>query len=163
MFDYYHYFVEKGNHPSKEDILSLESDLRFSKMDQEIADEIIQRMKEHAKQYEKPIGGRIIYQNQVLGEFLIGDLGEDSLNWLTRKEKVCNEVKHSSYYAFLDSIYHGGYEHMINDESYGLCGGSFPIIIDGNMEGTITATGLRPNEDHEVVIDAIKYILTKKK
>lgn len=159
MFDYYHYFVEKGNHPNKKDILDLENQYQFTNMNEDIAQVIIQNMINASKKYEKPIGGRIIFQEKVLGQFLMGDLGEDSLTWLSRKEKVCNEVKHSSYYAFLDSMDNNDYEHMIFDETYGLCGGSFPLIINGKMEGTISATGLRPNEDHDVVVSAIKETL----
>ena len=47
---------------------------------------------------------------------------------------------------------------MIFDEEYGLCGGSFPIFIKGVPAGAITVSGLRPHEDHQVIVKALEKL-----
>ena len=116
MENYYNYFVNKGNHPNKLDIL-----------------------KEEYKCF-------------------VNSYNEESIKWLGRKERVCLETKHSSYFIFLDNIDTHNYNQMIFDEEYGLCGGSFPIFIKGVPAGAITVTGLRPHEDHQVIVKALEKL-----
>lgn len=61
MEDYYHYFVNKGNHPNKNDILKQE-EYRFETFDQNTARQIIQQIIKVAKEYNKPFASRIIYK-----------------------------------------------------------------------------------------------------
>ena len=48
------------------------------------------------------------------------------------------------------------YDYMIDDESYGIYGGSFPLYENDAFVGTITFTGLRPQEDHGVIIQVLE-------
>ena len=157
MKDYYQYFVNKGNHPDKNDILKQE-ELRFKAFNQNIARQIIQQIIEVAKKYEKPYASRIIYKDKIIAEY--SEL--ENSTWLSRKEKVCHETKHSSYYIFLDNIQSHHYDYMINDERYGICGGSFPLYEKDVFVGSITFTGLRPQEDHAVIIQALEKIFQEK-
>lgn len=158
MFDYFNYFASKGNHPKKEEILNLETQLQFKQFDEKIVQAIIDECVLYAKEiYQKNIGVRITH-NEKIYQYLMENVSEV---WLLRKEKVCLETKHSSYYIFLDNIDHHFYDDMVNDESYGVCGGSFPLIVSEEVVGAITCTGLRPQEDHQVVIEAIQRILKK--
>lgn len=150
MDNYYEYFVGKGNHPDKQDVLNLEKSLIFCEFNQEIALQLIENMKFIAKNYHKSISARVVYEGKILAECQ----GDNS--WLNRKEKVCLETGHSSYYVFLENMDSHQYDDMIHDESYGICGGSFPLIVNHQLKGTITVSGLRPNEDHDVVVAAIK-------
>lgn len=153
MKDYYQYFVNKGNHPDKNDILKQE-EYQFKTFNQNIARQIIQQIIEVAKEYNKPFASRIIYKEKVIAMY--NEL--ENISWLSRKEKVCHETKHSSYYIFLDNMQSHLYDYMINDESYGICGGSFPLYEKDEFVGSITFTGLRPQEDHGVIIQALEKI-----
>ena len=94
MFDYYEYFVSKGNHPDKKEILELENQLIFEDFDESMIHQIIDLSINYASyQYQRNIGIRINYKNQIY-QYLMKDIKED---WLLRKEKVCLETKHSSY------------------------------------------------------------------
>lgn len=150
MDNYYEYFARKGNHPDKQDVLNLEKSLAFCEFNQEIAIQLIENMIVISQNYHKPISARVVYEGKILAEYQ----GDNS--WLKRKEKVCQETGHSSYYIFLDNIDLHQYDYMIHDESYGICGGSFPLIVNQQFKGTITVSGLRPDEDHDVVVAAIK-------
>ena len=48
MFDYYHYFVDKGHHPNEDDILKQE-DYSFSSMNKNIAFDMINEMITYAQ------------------------------------------------------------------------------------------------------------------
>ena len=80
-------------------------------------------MIEAAKAYAKLFSSRIVYRDKIIAEY--SEL--ENTSWLNRKEKVCYETKHSSYYIFLNNIQFHLYDFMIDDESYGICGGSFPL------------------------------------
>lgn len=159
MDNYFAYFANKGNHPNKNDIFALESKLVFNEFNENVASTIIEKGLEVAKEkYNRPIGIRIFYKGNLCKQYLMEGIHD---SWLLRKEKVCLETKHSSYYIFLDNIDTHQYDYMIDDESYGICGGSFPLIVKGEFVGVITCTGLRPQEDHQVVVDSIEKVLHK--
>jgi len=63
--------------------------------------------------YDKPFASRIVYRDKIIAEY--SELKNTS--WLNRKEKVCYETKHSSYYIFLDNMQSHLYDYMIDDES----------------------------------------------
>ena len=54
------------------------------------------------------------------------------------------------------------YDYMIDDESYGIYGGSFPLYENDAFVGTITFTGLRPQEDHGVIIQVLEKVFQER-
>ena len=78
-------------------------------------------MIEAAKAYAKLFSSRIVYRDKIIAEY--SEL--ENTSWLNRKEKVCYETKHSSYYIFLDNMQSHLYDYMIDDESYGIYGDVF--------------------------------------
>lgn len=108
--------------------------------------------------YDKPFASRIVYRDKIIAEY--SELKNTS--WLNRKEKVCYETKHSSYYIFLDNMQSHLYDYMIDDESYGVCGGSFPLYEKDEFVGTITFTGLRPQGDHGVIIQVLEKVFQER-
>jgi uncharacterized protein (UPF0303 family) len=54
--------------------------------------------------------------------------------------------------------------YQISESHYAAHGGCFPIIVKGTgMVGTITVSGLAQEEDHKLVVQAIREYLTKEK
>ena len=115
-------------------------------------------MIEAAKAYAKLFSSRIVYRDKIIAEY--SEL--ENTSWLNRKEKVCYETKHSSYYIFLNNIQFHLYDYMIDDESYGVCGGGFPLYEKDEFVGTITFTGLRPQEDHGVIIQVLEKVFQER-
>ena len=115
-------------------------------------------MIEAAKAYAKLFSSRIVYRDKIIAEY--SEL--ENTSWLNRKEKVCYETKHSSYYIFLNNIQFHLYDFMIDDESYGICEGSFPLYKNDEFVGTITFTGLRPQEDHGVIIQVLEKVFQER-
>ena len=158
MKNYYQYFVDKGNHPDEKAILDLEKQYQFKDFNEEQANVLIEIMTKISQKYEKPIAIRICYEDKVY-EHMMEGYSSSSRPWLERKEKVCFETQHSSYYIFLNNMRTHMYDNMIDDESYGICGGSFPLVVNHEFKGCITVSGLRPHEDHNVIIESLKTIL----
>lgn len=159
MENYYQYFVDKGNHPNKEDILTQEKEYSFNDFCNNDALYILNIITNEARIMNKSIAIRITYQNEIILQYFMDNINySTTLSWLKRKEKMTKLSNHSSYYTFLDNINSHRYDMYIKDEAYGLCGGSFPLIIDNKILGCISVSGLRPHEDHEIIIKALKKL-----
>lgn len=82
--------------------------------------------------------------------------------WIERKKRVVDYHLHSSYFMQLrtarsEMTYNE--EHRL-DSSFAAFGGSFPITLDdGLIVGMITVSGLTPEEDHALVVDAMRTYL----
>jgi uncharacterized protein (UPF0303 family) len=89
----------------------------------------------------------------------------DNDEWIKRKVRLVNRTGHSSYYAGrrLKSLGKTIEEDFLLPESeYAPHGGSFPIILAGTgAVGTITVSGLAQEEDHKLVVRAIRNFLGK--
>lgn len=125
MENYYNYFVNKGNHPNKLDILKEEHKYIFEYFNLQTAALIMDKIIDEAKYYNRPFAARIVYNNKIIRQCFVNSYNEESIKWLGRKERVCLETKHSSYFIFLDNIDTHNYNQMIFDEEYGLCGEVF--------------------------------------
>ncbi len=156
MENYYHYFAAKKDLPNKADILQQEDNLHFGAFDRDAALTLINIIVANAKEANKSVAVRIMIGDDLTGQYFME--GVDFLNglsWLERKEKVVRLSGHSSYYTFLSNMDEHLYDDLIFDESYGFVGGGFPIIVQDVVIGTVTVTGLRHNEDHELVVTAL--------
>ena len=51
-----------------------------------------------------------------------------------------------------------GFEEDEKDESLVICGGGFPLIIRGELRGSILVSGLVHDEDHQVIVDCLRKI-----
>ncbi len=87
----------------------------------------------------------------------------DNDEWVKRKVRLVYRFGHSSFYIGqllkskgkrLEEAY------LISESLYAPNGGCFPILLKGTgVIGTITVSGLAQEEDHEVVIRAIREYL----
>jgi len=83
----------------------------------------------------------------------------DNDNWLRRKRNTVLHFQHSSKYLFLKVK---GDQDQI-ETKYGLSKldharihGGFPLRVkDAGMIGTICVSGLKPEEDHDLIIDTL--------
>jgi uncharacterized protein (UPF0303 family) len=89
----------------------------------------------------------------------------DNDEWVKRKVRLVYRFGHSSYYMGqllkakgrrIEEAY------LISENDYAPHGGSFPVRVKGTgMVGTITVSGLPQEEDHKLVVDAIRDYLTQ--
>lgn len=87
----------------------------------------------------------------------------DNDEWVKRKVRLVNRFGHSSFYLGQLLKKEGkSIEEMflVPENEYAPHGGCFPIIIKGTgVVGTITVSGLPQEDDHKVVVQAIKHYL----
>lgn len=105
------------------------------------------------KEHLKAVGIRITYKNLLIFQYLMDGKKED--HWLKRKEKTVLDSGHSSYYVY---CHQNDYQSWLNDESYAICGGGYPIIENGQCVGSICISGLKHDDDHQLIIKILKEL-----
>ncbi len=146
-----------------ERLLSEEKRLQFTNFNEEDAWEIGCWLVEHAIQNELPITIDIRRGEHQLFHASRPGTSADNDEWVKRKVRLVNHFEHSSFYIsqLLKSEGKSIEEMFLLSESeYAPHGGCFPIITKGTgVVGTITVSGLPQEDDHKVVVQAIKHYL----
>lgn len=96
----------------------------------------------------KPVRIRVVYENDIIFQYMMDGKKDDK--WLNKKQRTVLETKHSSLYV---------YEHQDEfqlDDSYAICGGGYPLIVNGELKGVFIVSGLRHDEDHQLIVDVLK-------
>ena len=132
-----------------EELLKVEKELSFEKFKPEYALLIGEELVKWAKKnYKYKMGIRIQYDGLLLFQYLLPMKNEEE--WLIRKEKMVYNCGHCSYYAYLTNT----------DSDSILMGGGFPIIVQEEIRGTICVSGLKHEDDHQIIVDTM-YKLKK--
>ena len=106
---------------------------------------------------EKPVRIRIVLNQDIVFQYLMeGKVGEI---WLDKKQKTVEKFCHSSYYIYLQNQQHHQYD-CLKDE-YAICGGGFPIIVNQQIIGCICVSGLKHEQDHQLIIEALDALKEK--
>jgi uncharacterized protein (UPF0303 family) len=115
---------------------------------------------ELAKSRNQNIGIEISRLNQTVFLYIGDGLPVDKHNWLRRKANVAKQFEESSL-SVKNDLKEGN---MSLEKTFGLDekdfiakGGSIPIFVKAvGMVATITVSGLHDEEDHKIIIDALK-------
>jgi uncharacterized protein (UPF0303 family) len=91
----------------------------------------------------------------------------DNDEWVKRKVRLVYRFEHSSFYMG-QSLKSKGKSieeaYLLSEKEYAPHGGCFPVIVKGTgMVGTITISGLPQEEDHKLVVQAIRNYLAHEK
>ena len=113
-----------------------------------------------SKSRNQHIAIEICRLNQTVFLYIDDSLPVDKHNWLRRKANVAKQFEESSLKVKND-LKNGN---MTLDKTFGLDdkdfiakGGSIPIFVKNvGMVATITVSGLHDEEDHKIIIDALK-------
>lgn len=153
---------------SLEELLQEEKELVLSSFSNEDAFLVAQRIMEVIK--ENQYGGVAISverNKELLFFHLMEGTGEDNISWCKRKKNVADRYGHSSLYIGEKYIARGStFEEYtkLDPAQYKAVGGSIPIILKGSgMVGTVTVSGLKPLEDHQVCAEGIRRLIRDKK
>ena len=89
----------------------------------------------------------------------------DNDEWVRRKVRLVYRMGHSSYYVGRLLARDGVTiedKFLISEQEYAPHGGCFPVILKGTgMIGTITVSGLAQEDDHKLVVQAIRHYLSE--
>ncbi len=147
------------------ELLQQEENLQFTHFNEDTAWEIGRWLVDHAVDQNLPITIDIRRGEHQIFHASRPGTSADNDAWVMRKVRLVNRTGHSSFYwsRLLASEGKTIEETLLLPESeYAPHGGCFPIIIKGSgMIGTITVSGLPQEEDHKLVILALKHYLEK--
>lgn len=146
---------------TKEEVLQLEKELSFQEFNHTDAYHLGKIIVNYIEEnHLKNVRIRIVLDGDIVFQYLME--GKKGVIWLDRKQKTVEKYAHSSYYIFLENEENGTYQEDEKDESLVICGGGFPLIINDEIRGSIMVSGLAHDEDHQVIIDCLKYYQGKK-
>jgi uncharacterized protein (UPF0303 family) len=114
-----------------------------------------------------PIAIDIMRGSHQLFHASLSGSSPDNDEWVKRKARVVYRFGHSSFYMgellksrgqTMEKAY------LIPDSEFAPHGGSFPVIVKGTgVVGTITVSGLPSQDDHKLVVEAIRNYLASQK
>jgi len=150
-----------------EQLLREEQELQFEKFNEETAWRLGCDLVEKCTREGIPVTIDIVRGEHQLFHASLRGTSADNDEWVKRKVRLVYRFGHSSFYMgqLLKSKGKNIEEMFLIPESqYAPHGGCFPIIIKNTgMVGTITVSGLPQEEDHRLVVQAVKDYLSKEK
>ncbi|TXD73347.1 hypothetical protein ESU54_09070 [Aequorivita antarctica] len=114
----------------------------------------------YAKAKNQKIAVQVERLNHQIFLFIDDGLPADKHNWLRRKSNVAKLFEQSSLSVKTDLI--NGKMTLketfaLDDEDYLARGGSIPIFVkNAGMIAIVTVSGLHDEEDHKIIIEALK-------
>ncbi|HEY5584330.1 MAG TPA: heme-degrading domain-containing protein [Ruminiclostridium sp.] len=142
------------------ELVNEENELQFTEFTNETALKIGLNLIEKAKDNNKRITINITRNGHQLFHYSFGGTTPENDQWIIRKNRVVNRFSKSSLHVgtlLLNANTTIEERHHIKSSEYAAIGGAFPIIIKNTgVIGTITVSGLPKNEDHDMVVAAIK-------
>ncbi len=113
-----------------------------------------------AKERNQNIAVQIERLNHSIFLYVDNNLPADKHNWLKRKANVVKNFEESSLSVKYDLIngnmtLNGTF--ALNPDEYLAKGGSIPIFVkNAGMVAIVSVSGLQDEEDHKIIIDALK-------
>ena len=146
-------------------LLQLEQELQFVKFNEAIAWQIGSQLVEYGREEKLPITIDIMRGTHQLFHASMPGTATDNDEWVKRKVRLVYRFGHSSFYIgqLLKSKGKRIEEaYLISETDYAPHGGCFPVIVKGTgVVGTITVSGLPQEEDHKLVVQAIRTYLAQ--
>ena len=102
------------------------------------------------------IGVRIRLDDKLIFQYLMDGKNED--NYLKGKENVVIKTGKSSMYVF---DHKDDYQDLLNDSNYCVSGGAVPIIINNEIRGSISISGMTQELDHELAQEVLENAFNK--
>lgn len=96
---------------------------------------------------------RVRYEQDLVFQYLMDD--KNGEEWLDKKERTVALTHQSSLYV---------YQHQDQydlDVRYAICGGGYPLFVRGEYKGVFCVSGLRHDEDHDIIVKVLKKMEEK--
>ena len=146
-------------------LLQLEQELQFVKFNEATAWRIGSQLVEYGREEKLPITIDIMRGTHQLFHASLPGTSADNDEWVKRKVRLVYRFGHSSFYMgqLLKSKGKRIEEaYLVSETDYAPHGGCFPVIVKGTgVVGTITVSGLPQEEDHKLVVQAIRTYLAQ--
>jgi uncharacterized protein (UPF0303 family) len=150
-----------------EQLLQEEQELQFESFNEETAWQLGSGLVQKCIRDGIPVTIDIMRGEHQLFHASLPGTSADNDDWVKRKVRLVYRFGHSSFYIgqllkskgkSIEEMY------LISESQYAPHGGCFPIIVKNTgMVGAITISGLPQEEDHKLVVRAIRDYLSKEK
>ena len=150
-----------------EQLLREEQELQFKKFNEDTAWKLGSEFVEKCSREGLPVTVDIMRGEHQLFHASLCGTSADNDEWVKRKVRLVYRFGHSSFYIgqllkrkgkSIEEMF------LIPESQYAPHGGCFPIIVkDTGVVGTITVSGLPQEEDHRLVVQAVRDFLNKEK
>ena len=144
-------------------LLKEEQELQFTKFDEEVAWKLGSQLVETARNKKLPVTIDIMRGTHQLFHASLRGTSPDNDEWVKRKVRLVYRFGHSSFYMGQLLKSKGKtieQSYLISESEYAPHGGCFPIIIKGTgIVGTVTVSGLPQEEDHKLVVQALRRLI----
>jgi uncharacterized protein (UPF0303 family) len=148
-------------------LLQEEQELQFTKFNEDTAWQIGSLLVERSSSQGLPVTIDITRGSHQLFHASLRGTSADNDEWIKRKVRLVYRFGHSSFYMgqLLKSKGKRIEEaFLVSENDYAPHGGCFPVIIkDTGVVGTITISGLAQEDDHKLVVQAIRDFLAEEK
>lgn len=137
-----------------------EKTLQFTEFNNATALKIGLGIVERAQKENKVIAVDITRNGQQLFHYSFDGITPDHDQWIARKNRIVNRFHKSS--LFMETLMKKIGKPLeetfyISPIDYAADGGAFPLIVKNvGVIGTITVSGLTGDQDHEMIVTAIK-------
>lgn len=146
-------------------LLQQEEILQFNRFDSEIAWRLGSWIVTKARKEQLPIAIDITLSGRCLFHWSSNGASLDNEGWIERKKRTVARFGHASYYLgrlLAESGQTPAEKYYLDAVEYAFHGGSFPILLRGTgVVGAITVSGLAEEHDHDLVVQALAWILRK--
>jgi uncharacterized protein (UPF0303 family) len=150
-----------------EQLLQEEDELQFTSFNESTAWQIGSQLVDRGLKENLPIAIDITRGSHQLFHASLHGTSPDNDEWIKRKVRLVYRFGHSSFYMgqLLKSKGKRMEEaYLVSENVYAPHGGCFPVIVkDTGLIGTITVSGLPQEEDHKLVVQAIRDYLNQEK
>lgn len=146
-----------------EQLLQEEQELQFAKFNEEDAWKLGSQLVDLARSRNLPVTIDITRGTHQLFHAALRGTSPDNDEWVKRKVRLVYRFGHSSFYVgqvlrskgkTLEQSY------LVSESDYAPHGGCFPIIVKNTgIVGTVTVSGLPQEEDHKLVVEAVRKYL----
>ena len=148
-------------------LLQEERELQFASFNETTAWQLGSQFVERAQREGLPIAIDIMRGSHQLFHASLSGSSPDNDEWVKRKARAVIRFGHSSFYLgellksrgqTMEQAY------LVPESEFAAHGGSFPVIVKGTgVVGTITVSGLPSQDDHKLVVEAIRSYLASQK
>jgi uncharacterized protein (UPF0303 family) len=146
-------------------LLQEEQELQFASFNEDTAWQIGTQLVERSVSRGLPVTIDITRGGHQLFHASLRGTSADNDEWVKRKVRLVYRFGHSSFYMGqllkskgkrIEDAY------LLSESDYAPHGGCFPIIVKGTgMVGTLTVSGLPQEDDHKLVVEAIRDFLAQ--
>ena len=146
-----------------EQLLQEEQELQFAKFNEEDAWKLGSQLVDLARSRNLPVTIDITRGTHQLFHAALRGTSPDNDEWVKRKVRLVYRFGHSSFYVGQVLKSKGKtieQSYLVSESDYAPHGGCFPIIVkDTGIVGTVTVSGLPQEEDHKLVVEAVRKYL----